>query len=123
MLNFTKEKIAVFFILTLLLFQSGCKRKNVAYDSRLVAAERLMEEHPDSAMMILDTISVGAFDSAADRAFYNLLLTQARKNSPPIPSSHRRWISIGIRRIANCLCGLCTIMLSWRVSSVVPIPI
>ena len=78
MLNFTKEKIAVFFILTLLLFQSGCKRKNVAYDSRLVAAERLMEEHPDSAMMILDTISVGAFDSAADRAFYNLLLTQAR---------------------------------------------
>ncbi len=78
MLNFTKEKIAVFFILTLLLFQSGCKRKNVAYDSRLVAAERLMEEHPDSAMMILDTISTGAFDSAADRAFYNLLLTQAR---------------------------------------------
>ena len=78
MLNFTKEKIAVFFILTLLLFQSGCKRKNVAYPPRLVAAERLMEEHPDSAMMILDTISVGAFDSAADRAFYNLLLTQAR---------------------------------------------
>jgi hypothetical protein len=78
MLNFTKEKIAVFFILTLLLFQSGCKRKNVAYDSRLVAAERLMEEHPDSAMMILDSISGGAFDSAADRAFYNLLLTQAR---------------------------------------------
>lgn len=50
----------------------------MAYDSRLVAAERLMEEYPDSAMMILDSISGGAFDSAADRAFYNLLLTQAR---------------------------------------------
>ena len=44
----------------------------------LLRAEALMEQHPDSALAILDTISPSSLTSDASRAKYALLLTQAQ---------------------------------------------
>ncbi len=44
----------------------------------LLRAEALMEEHPDSALAILDSIPPADIRSDADRALHALLLTQAR---------------------------------------------
>ena len=43
----------------------------------LLRAEQLMEQHPDSALAILDSISPSSLTSDASRAKYALLLTQA----------------------------------------------
>lgn len=53
----------------------GC-RQNL--DPQLLAVDSMMEEHPDSALMILDDYRLTAPSSAADSAFYALLLTHAR---------------------------------------------
>ncbi|MDE6022838.1 MAG: hypothetical protein K2G13_04970 [Muribaculaceae bacterium] len=53
----------------------GCGRD---VDSRLHVADSLMEEHPDSALTILDEYELPAGAPAYDRAFYGLLLTHAR---------------------------------------------
>ena len=44
----------------------------------LLRAEALMEQHPDSALAILDSINPSALTSDASRAKYALLLTQAQ---------------------------------------------
>lgn len=44
----------------------------------LLRAEALMEQHPDSALAILDSISPSSLTSDASRAKYALLLTQAQ---------------------------------------------
>lgn len=49
------------------------------YDQQLVAADGLMHDWPDSALAILDNIPEADFiDSDANRAYYDLLLTQAQ---------------------------------------------
>ncbi|MDE5871537.1 MAG: tetratricopeptide repeat protein [Muribaculaceae bacterium] len=48
------------------------------FDPRLAEADSKMEEHPDSAMMLLEGIELTPETSAADRAYYGLLLTHAR---------------------------------------------
>ncbi len=74
------------FILLLLVATSCSTRSGQEIDSRLTSAERLMEEHPDSALAILNDISHplhGSNDSLSlnsehREALYALLLTQAR---------------------------------------------
>lgn len=64
--------VTVFFLVGLL---PGCHRKP---DVRLLCAESIMEEHPDSALMILEHIDVSEFEEEEDAALFGLLLTQAR---------------------------------------------
>lgn len=54
---------------------SGCHHTP---DERLLHAESIMEEHPDSALMILEDIDVSNLITEEDAALYGLLLTQAR---------------------------------------------
>ena len=54
---------------------SGCRHSS---DPSLAAADSLMEEHPDSALMMLNEYPSGTPTSKADSAYYALLLTHAR---------------------------------------------
>ncbi|MDE7349735.1 MAG: hypothetical protein K2N25_01605, partial [Muribaculaceae bacterium] len=53
----------------------GCRH---SIDPLLAKADALMEEHPDSAMMILDGYRLAPEASKGDSAYYALLLTHAR---------------------------------------------
>lgn len=46
-------------------------------DSRLLEAEKLMEQHPDSSQRILMDVDSSAIKRKADKALYSLLLSQA----------------------------------------------
>lgn len=48
------------------------------YNKALVRAESLMQEYPASALHLLESIPADSVSAAADRAYYALLLTQAR---------------------------------------------
>lgn len=49
------------------------------YDQRLVTADGLLHDYPDSALTILDGVKTDDFiGQNANRAYYNLLITQAR---------------------------------------------
>ena len=56
---------------------SGCGDTH-RYDSRLAAADSLMHDYPDSALSVLTAIDTVSLASEADRAYRDLLLTQAR---------------------------------------------
>ncbi len=53
----------------------GCHRR---VDPQLAKADSLMEEHPDSALAILEGYSMSENATDYDRALYGMLLTQAR---------------------------------------------
>lgn len=53
----------------------GCHRTP---DARLLHAEAIMEEHPDSALNILEDIDASSLNTEEDVALHGLLLTQAR---------------------------------------------
>ncbi len=48
------------------------------YDSRLVAADSLMRDHPDSALALVEAVGRDSLADEGDRAYRDLLLTQAR---------------------------------------------
>ena len=56
-------------------FICGCSH---SIDPRLKLAESIMEEHPDSALIILTDIDASKFSHSEDIALYGLLLTHAR---------------------------------------------
>ncbi len=66
---------------------AGCNRQS-AYEQLLVEADRLMEQHTDSALHILEGITdVMDKGDESSRAYYILLLTQARyKCYQPVPA-------------------------------------
>jgi len=47
-------------------------------DGRLLHAESIMEQHPDSALMILEAMRLSDNAPEGDRALYALLLTHAQ---------------------------------------------
>ncbi len=67
--------LPLFIFLALLSVTVACHHHTP--DARLAAAERLMEECPDSALTILQTVNTDSLRSRADRAAYALLYTQA----------------------------------------------
>ena len=67
--------VAVLLGLLLLGFIGSCGRRP---DPVLAEADSKMEEHPDSALMLLDGYDLTAGSSALDSAYYALLLTHAR---------------------------------------------
>ncbi len=81
------KSAAHIFLIAILLFvvNSGCQPSR---ERRLLShAEAVMEEHPDSAYKMLESIDTGALSSAGDKALYYLLMTQAMvKNDIPITS-------------------------------------
>lgn len=70
-----KRTIALIVILTALL--AACTEKT-DYNALLVRADSLMASRSDSALHMLESISTGSLSTKADRAYYALLLTQAR---------------------------------------------
>ena len=54
---------------------SGCTPR---YDGRLMAADSLMRDNPDSALAIVSDVDRAALATEGDRAYRDLLLTQAR---------------------------------------------
>ena len=56
---------------------TGCGRAP-RYDGRLVAADSLMRGNPDSALAIVQAVSSDSLTTEGDRAYRDLLLTQAR---------------------------------------------
>ena len=71
--------MAIIAVLTLLLVAvtTGCDRAP-RYDSRLVAADSLMQPAPDSALALVEAVAPGSLKAEGDRAYRDLLLTQAR---------------------------------------------
>ena len=57
---------------------SGCRRAVMRYDGRLVVADSLMAVAPDSALAVLGDLATDSLASEGDRAYRDLLLTQAR---------------------------------------------
>ena len=56
---------------------SGCDG-TPHYDSRLTAADSLMRSAPDSALAMVEAVDRDSLTNEADRAYRDLLLTQAR---------------------------------------------
>ena len=56
---------------------AGCGH-SPRYDARLVQADSLMRDAPDSALSILEAIDTAGLSREGDRAYRDLLLTQAR---------------------------------------------
>lgn len=49
-----------------------------SHEASLLHAEKVMEQHPDSALFIISSIKTGSITTEADSALYALLLTQAQ---------------------------------------------
>ena len=56
----------------------GCRNGAYRYDERLVMADSVMHQDPDSALRSLEALDVKTLAHQADRAYHALLLTQAR---------------------------------------------
>lgn len=64
-------------IAALVMTVTGCGNTH-SYDSRLVAADSLMADDPDSVLSLLEALPISALNNEADRAFHGLLVSQAR---------------------------------------------
>lgn len=56
----------------------GCSNATSRYDRRLIVADSVMHQHPDSALRMLTGLDIHDLKHQADIAYYSLLLTQAR---------------------------------------------
>ena len=56
----------------------GCRYGTPRYDRRLIVADSVMHQHPDSALRMLTGLDIHNLKHQADIAYYSLLLTQAR---------------------------------------------
>ena len=56
----------------------GCSNGTPRYDRRLIVADSVMHQHPDSALRMLTELDIHNLKHQADIAYYSLLLTQAR---------------------------------------------
>lgn len=70
-------------VLTLIILPQACT--NHETDPRLTEAEQMMEQAPDSALLILESMSQKDLKNEGDRALYGMLYTQALdKNHLPL---------------------------------------
>ena len=67
----------IVFISVLIALLAACTH-DTDYNERLVQADSLMTSHTDSALHLLQDIPTDSLRTKADRAYYALLLTQAR---------------------------------------------
>ena len=75
----TMKKLLAVILLALVLVAAvtGCGGAH-RYDSRLTAADSLMQPNPDSALAIVEAIVLDSLPDEGNRAYRDLLLTQAR---------------------------------------------
>ena len=78
--------ILLYILIFLGLSVAGC-RGGRSYDSRLVAADSLVASQPDSALRLLRGVGFDSMCSDADRAYFALLLTQAKYKCDEIITS------------------------------------
>ena len=64
-------------IVVLVAVVTGCSGAH-RYDGRLVAADNLMRNDPDSALALLEDLPTASLTTDGDRAYHGLLLAQAR---------------------------------------------
>ena len=69
--------LAIGLLLALVAVVTGC-RGEVRYDARLTAADSLMAAAPDSALALVEALDSASLATPGDRAYRNLLVTQAR---------------------------------------------
>lgn len=69
---FSVAAMVMFFLFPIL----SCCRPS--YDPRLAEVDAMMEEHPDSALILLNDYRLTSASTPADSAYYGLLLTHAR---------------------------------------------
>ncbi len=69
--------VAILSAVALVAVVTGCGGAR-HYDGRLVAADSLMHNRPDSALALVQAVSADSLPVEADRAYRDLLLTQAR---------------------------------------------
>lgn len=72
--------IKVFVLILVVVLPYACGRKGVDVPE-LLRADRLMEEHPDSALLILQGLSHTESFSPESKAFYCLLVTEANEKN------------------------------------------
>lgn len=72
------KKLLFFFLSITIFVFSSCKREVDAINPILLLIDSLMQSRPDSSLYLLEQISDPQKIKNADKAFYNLLLTQAR---------------------------------------------
>lgn len=72
-----KELPILIFLLATITTTIGCSRAP-RHNSQLVLADSLMSFSPDSALTIIKTLDYDTLTNEEDRAYYNLILTQAR---------------------------------------------
>lgn len=72
------KKLLFIFLISLLALLNSCRPNSHVGNPILHLAESLMQSHPDSALHLLEGIASPQEMKKADRAFYALLLTQAR---------------------------------------------
>ena len=71
------KNIAFVFIFVFIILLVGCN-STVSRNQELISAEQLMEERPDSSLIILQGIDTMSLKSSADKALYSLLYVQAQ---------------------------------------------
>lgn len=77
-------RVFVLVVVTVLLYACGQKGVDVP---ELLSADRLMEQHPDSALMILEGLKNTESFSSESKAFYCLLLTEAQDKNYKVHQS------------------------------------
>ena len=71
------KRFIIYFLIVLVTVVTGCGGAH-RYDGRLVAVDSLMQANPDSALALVEALSPDSLANEADRAYRDLLLTQAR---------------------------------------------
>lgn len=83
-LTMNVKNLRLYSFTCIIAFLVGSCISQTDYNEVLVRADSLMEEYPDSALHLLESIPAESVNAAADRAYHALLLTQARdKNFIP----------------------------------------
>ena len=72
------KKLLYFFLLITISLFNSCRKGEHVINPALLLADSLMQSRPDSSLYLLEQISDPQKIKNADRAFYNLLLTQAK---------------------------------------------
>ena len=70
------KNIVFVFIFVFIILLVGCN-STVSRNQELISAEQLMEERPDSSLIILQGIDTMSLKSSADKALYSVLYVQA----------------------------------------------
>ena len=69
---------AFLFFISFTILLGACRRGSHAVSSILLLADSLMQSHPDSSLQLLEAIPAPQKMGKTDRAWYALLLTQAK---------------------------------------------